>query len=82
MSKDPLGIERLIEQTEQSHKQTPISKDQYEAWLNHPVTKRMHEEFAITAHQSKEFAGDLECASNILVLNQVIDWEPKEMTDD
>lgn len=82
MTKDPLGITRRIEEVEQSHKQRPITKDEYEAWLNHPVTQRMHEEFAIMTHQAKDYAHDPACAARTFVLEQVVDWEPQELEND
>lgn len=38
---DPLGIERIVEQTKELHRINPISEDLAEEWNNHPVTKHL-----------------------------------------
>lgn len=74
--KDPLGIDRILSAFEEKHAAQPISKDEYEAWCNSPVTKRLLEEAAIFAHRNKHLCGDDRIAGQIDAWEQVIQWSP------
>lgn len=83
--KDPLGLYRALDELEQKHKEVPITTDQYQEWLAHPVTKRLHEEMAATAvlNRLQATAVSLDVIENRIglieagVMEHIIDWQPR-----
>lgn len=54
--KDPLGIEQLIRNKEIELQEKPITKDQFHAWLQDPVTKQLRMTLGIIVERTKRYA--------------------------
>lgn len=78
--RDPLGIRKAIESKLQARQQRPIDRDQYDAWLNNPVTKRLQEDCALSVYQGALEHGSLN-KDQEQVVDMVINWRPEELRE-
>lgn len=79
-SRDPLGIQKAIDNKLEMQKRNPIDRDQYESWLNNPVTKRLLEDCAYAVYSGTLQHGSLNKDQEKIV-DMVINWKPEELQE-
>lgn len=79
--RDPLGIVKKLNDVRESHKVKTIDRDQFDTWLQHPVTKRLFEECACELHESA-LSGQFVSPDKVESVEMIINWMPSELRED
>lgn len=71
---DPLGIERIVEEYETSHRLNPITEDMAEDWNNHPVTKRLKQALQIELYKRQSEWMSAPNSELYIAMQQILDY--------
>jgi hypothetical protein len=71
---DPLGIERIIAETEAELGATTPTQDQFDNWNQHPITVRMKKESAIELYKRQQKYSIAPNPEMVEAMQQVINY--------
>lgn len=72
---DPLGIERIIAETQAELDATTPTQDQFDNWNQHPITIRLKKALAVELYQrQQEFGAVLPNSELVLAMQQIINY--------
>lgn len=71
---DPLGIERIIAETQAELDATTPTQDQFDNWNQHPITIRLKKALAVELYQRQQEFGTTPNAELVLAMQQIINY--------
>ena len=71
---DPLGIERIIAETQAELDATTPTQDQFDNWNQHPITQRLKKALAVELYQRQQEFGTAPNAELVLAMQQIINY--------
>lgn len=71
---DPLGIERIIAETQAELDATTPTQDQFDNWNQHPITIRMKKALAVELYRRQQEYGITPNPDLVIAMQQIINY--------